>query len=177
VNLTSRGSWAGVHFVDSVTLCRYGGWRAAPSWILSTIALDFAAIHRPKITTLGAYSVLQRAARNSLAGLVDPSAGPIGHVVVAPRWIPHCADAPCVSYMDNECSTGKIAVCGGKVQPDCVFPPQTAIFVRKHQDHLVNEVICPANRGWRVVPLRTLSTLCPRAPDKRLFSRSRGFLP
>jgi hypothetical protein len=47
--------------------------------------------------------------------------------------------------MDNECSTGKIAVCGGKVQPDCMFPPQTAIFARKHQDHLVNEVIYPAN--------------------------------
>jgi hypothetical protein len=29
---------------------------------------------------------------------------------------------------------GKIAVCGAKVRPDCVFPPQTAIFARKHLD-------------------------------------------
>jgi hypothetical protein len=42
-------------------------------------------------------------------------------------------------------STGKIAVCGGKVQPDGMFPPQTAIFARKHQNYLANEVIYPAN--------------------------------
>jgi hypothetical protein len=65
-------------------------------------------------------------------------------------WLWRCAGSrtaltPHVSYMDNECSTGKIAVCGGKVRPDCVFQPQTAIFVRKHQDYLVNEVIYPAN--------------------------------
>jgi hypothetical protein len=42
-------------------------------------------------------------------------------------------------------SMGKIAVCGAKVQPGCMFPPQTAIFARKHQYHLANEVICPAN--------------------------------
>jgi hypothetical protein len=47
--------------------------------------------------------------------------------------------------MDNERSTGKIAVCGAKVQPDCMFPPQTAIFARRHQDDLVNEVIYSAN--------------------------------
>jgi hypothetical protein len=109
--------------------------------------------------------VLQRVARNSPADLVDPSAGPIGHVVVAPHWIPHCADAPCVSYMDNERSTGKIAVCGGKVQPDCMFAPQTAIFARKHQDHLVNEVIYPANDPDELP--RQRGDLSPQDPPAR----------
>jgi hypothetical protein len=53
---------------------------------------------------------------------------------------------------------GKIAVSGEHAEPDCVSSPETEIFDQDRQDHLVNEVIYPANRGCRVIRAPGLST-------------------
>jgi hypothetical protein len=56
---------------------------------------------------------------------------------------PSCA----IRLAESEPAWAKIAVSGEYVESDCVSSPETTIFVREHEDCLVNEVICPANGG------------------------------
>jgi hypothetical protein len=56
---------------------------------------------------------------------------------------PSCA----IRLAESAPSWAKIAVSGEHAESDCVSSPETTIFVREHQDCLVNEVICPGQ--WR----------------------------